>query len=326
MTQLKVRNTIKTAGNIYRDRFKEFYLIALINSFWIFVPVYGWAKYAAMMGLLARLAYGEVIGNPETIVEARRHIKPKTWLFFNAGLMADLVFLLKTLRMLMVLIVLPQVAIKYNIVNISPYLNAISLLLLYCSVSYYYPYWLTSHLFLYELPLATRQNISVVLSINIGWQLAEQKSTFKLVVIVLYSTLLVSLPYFFVRQIYNFASFSVITQSTANLLNLSGFSFYVFLLPYRFWSSFLSLFSFSFEVLYNGFIMPILSMLVLLLVMVLNINFIDSNTVLSLFSSTLYIVLFIAFRALLIPFWQSLKAVTYARLTSSPEDTELEQN
>ena len=315
MTRLKVGNTIKTAVNIYRDRFKEFYFIALINSFWIFVPVYGWAKYAAMRGLLARLAYGEVTGNPETIIEARRHIKPKTWLFFGAGLMASLIFLLKTSRMLMVLIVLPQVANYYNIVSISPYLNAISLWLLFVSVSYYYPYWLTSHLFLYELPLATRQNISVARARNIGWQLAEKKSAFRLVVIILCSTLLVSLPYLFVRQIYNFASFSIIIQFTANLLNISGFGIYGFWLLSGALSSYSSLLYLSFAVLYNIFIMPISSILIWLLGwLILHIYFPDSNTVLSLLHLVFNLVLFIAFKAIFIPFWQSLKAVAYYRL------------
>lgn len=63
MRKLKIGNTIKTAWRIYRDRFKEYYLLAFTNSFWIFVPLYGWAKYAAMMGLLARLAYGDVADN-----------------------------------------------------------------------------------------------------------------------------------------------------------------------------------------------------------------------------------------------------------------------
>ena len=79
MNNLKISSTVKTAFCVYRDRFREYYRIAFTNSFWIFVPVYGWAKYAAMMGLLARLAYGEVAGNPETIIEAKRHIKPKKW-------------------------------------------------------------------------------------------------------------------------------------------------------------------------------------------------------------------------------------------------------
>ena len=67
MTKTKVGSALETAGNIYRHRFKEFYFLVLISSFQIFVPVYGWAKYAAMTGLLARLAYGEATSNPETI-------------------------------------------------------------------------------------------------------------------------------------------------------------------------------------------------------------------------------------------------------------------
>ena len=318
MTQIKIGNTIKTAGSIYRDRFKEFYLIALINSFWIFVPVYGWAKYAAMRGLLTRLAYGEVIGNPETIVEARRHIKPKTWLFFGAGLIANLVFLLKTLRMLMVEIVLPWVVIKYNIVIVSPYVNAILLWLLYFSITYYYPYWLISHLFLYELPLATRQNVNVAQSRNISWQLAEQKSSFRLIVVIFCFALLISLPYFLFNQIYIFEIISIISQAIANLVKLSGFSLF------DFWLSFLSFFHFPLKSLFNTLLTPIISIVVWILrEIILHIYLPDSNTVLSVFHLAFNIVLFIVFRALFIPFWQSLKAVTYYRLNLYLENTEL---
>ena len=316
MTKIKVGNTIKTAGNIYRDRFKEFYFLALINSFWIFVPVYGWAKYSAAMGLLARLAYGEATGNPETIVEARRHIKPKTWLFFGAGLMTTLIFILKSLRMSVVLVILPWIAIKYDIVIFSPYVNAALLLLLYFAISYYYPYWLLSHLFLYELPLATSQTTNMAQSRNISWQLAETKSFLRLIAILFCFASFISLPYFFFQQIYNFESFNIISQQTNNLLKLSRFSLS------GFWLSFSSFFHFSLKSFFYTLIMPILSFFAeCCFRIILHINIPNPSAVSLLLRFALNLVLFSVFRALLIPFWQLLKAVIYYRLNSSLENT-----
>ena len=76
---------------IYRDNFKKYLKLAFIGYLWIFVPVYGWAKYSAMMGLLGRLAYGEVAEQPEAIKDARRHVKPKMWDFLVAGIIVVLI-------------------------------------------------------------------------------------------------------------------------------------------------------------------------------------------------------------------------------------------
>ena len=216
---------------------------------------------------------------------------------------------------------LTWVAVKYNIVFFPVYGNTTLLLLLllfFFSVSYYYSYWLISHLFLYELPLATTQNVNVAQSRNIGWQLADNKSASRLVVILFCFASLISLPYFLWQQVYNLASFNVISQSIANLLQFSGLSISGFL-----WS-FLSFFSLSFELLVNTLIMPIASVgmsILLSIILHISIPILDSNTTLSLLHFALNTALFNVFRALLIPFWQSLKAVTYYRLNLPPENT-----
>ncbi|MEM8722041.1 MAG: hypothetical protein AAGE84_22565 [Cyanobacteria bacterium P01_G01_bin.39] len=164
MTKLTIGNTINIAWGVYRDRFKEYYRLAFINSFWIFVPVYGWAKYAAMMGLLARLAYYDVVGNAETVTEAKRHIKPKTWFFFGAGLMASLIFYLKLVLFLLLILILFFLA-HSNLFSIT-----ISFILIFIGPTYYF-YWLRARLFLYELPLAIEQNINATKSRDISWDL-----------------------------------------------------------------------------------------------------------------------------------------------------------
>ena len=66
--------------------------MAFVGYLWILVPIYGWAKYSAMMGLISRLAYGEIAEQPETVQDARRYTKAKMWEFFVAGLLASLIF------------------------------------------------------------------------------------------------------------------------------------------------------------------------------------------------------------------------------------------
>ena len=52
---------------------------------WSWIPIYGWAKFAASMGLVSRLAYGEVTEKPESVRDARRYINPKVWQFLGAA-------------------------------------------------------------------------------------------------------------------------------------------------------------------------------------------------------------------------------------------------
>ncbi|MEL7077454.1 MAG: hypothetical protein AAFY50_08695 [Cyanobacteria bacterium J06648_1] len=156
----------KVAGSIYRDRFVEYYRLALIACGWILVPVYGWAKYAATMGLLSRLTYGELTGNSETIREARRLIKPKTWLFFGAGIRESIILYAK--GVLLVLISLPLIRNSPF-----PFLSQSYWIWWYAIAlaSSYIWYRMRSRLFLYEISLAVEDDVSVSESVNTGWHL-----------------------------------------------------------------------------------------------------------------------------------------------------------
>ena len=297
MPKLTIGNTIKIAWSVYHARFQEFYRLALINSFWIFVPVYGWAKYAAMLGLLARLAYGDVAGNTETIVEAKRYIKPKTWFFFGAGLMSSLVFYLKLL-----LVLIPLWILKSYILNKDPSLLFNTPFWLLSSMfSFYYFYQLMSRLCLYELPLALDENIKVAESRNIAWGLVED-SIFQLQVIILSFSCIFVLPGFIFQKIINVINSGLNFESIINLLNFSQLNFF----------SFFSEALFFFGVLF----IPSLSSAIYILGNVVFNHFFElhPNIILFLFPTASFVIFQVAFGALFIPFWQSLKAVSYYRL------------
>ncbi len=60
---------------------------------WIFVPVYGWAKYGMHTGLMSRLAFQELVNQPETPREAQRAVQPKMWSFLWLGFLLLGIFL-----------------------------------------------------------------------------------------------------------------------------------------------------------------------------------------------------------------------------------------
>ena len=90
---LSVGNVVSASLRIYRDHFKSYFGLAFVAYLWLLVPIYGWAKYSAIAGLISRLAFGEVSENPETVSDARREVNPRMWSFFGAGILTFLIYL-----------------------------------------------------------------------------------------------------------------------------------------------------------------------------------------------------------------------------------------
>lgn len=82
---LSIGNIVTAGLNLYRGRLKEFLRLSLYAHLWIFVPIYGWAKYMAITGLLSRLAVGELTAHPEDVATARRKTNPRKWSFLRVA-------------------------------------------------------------------------------------------------------------------------------------------------------------------------------------------------------------------------------------------------
>jgi len=89
---LSVGNVVSAGLRIYRDNFKVYYLEALKSYLWVFVPVYGWAKFAAIQAIISRLAFFEVRETPESLADARRQVMPKMWILLVTGILIGLIF------------------------------------------------------------------------------------------------------------------------------------------------------------------------------------------------------------------------------------------
>ena len=175
---LSVGNVVSAALRIYRDHFLVYYKLAFTAYLWVIVPVYGWAKFTMISGLISRLAYQEVIESPETVKEARRHVKPRLWTFFGVGLLVGLIlFFSMILYGMLASIVFGIVASFFQVSQGSTRWIILVLLVVFvigAILAFLFGYtWLYSRISLAEMPVAIEDNSSATKAINRSWKLTK---------------------------------------------------------------------------------------------------------------------------------------------------------
>ncbi|NEO78420.1 DUF975 domain-containing protein [Moorena sp. SIO4G3] len=196
---LSIGNVVNVGLRIYRDHFKLYYRLAFIGYLWLLVPIYGWAKFCAMFGLISRLAFREIIERPETVNEARRHVNPRMWSFFRAGILVSLITFLVSLitlgaAILVVFIISFVIGILIGVLGLI-FGNSITLLdnlntlpensiamtiigllvvIILMIVFFFGLSWFISRFLIYEIPLAIEENsIGARAAIGRSWKLTQ---------------------------------------------------------------------------------------------------------------------------------------------------------
>jgi len=177
---LSVGNVVSAGLRLYRDHFKLYLGIAFRACLWALLPIYGWAKFSANSALISRLAFRELSERPETVTQARRHINPRMWSFFFAGILVILIFLGAMIGFSVlfgiVASVLPiQAMVMGFLFNPDPVKIGIFLLLaLVIGIALMFGYiWLYSRLSIVELPLAIENNVDATSTIGRSWLLTK---------------------------------------------------------------------------------------------------------------------------------------------------------
>ncbi|MDJ0687170.1 MAG: glycerophosphoryl diester phosphodiesterase membrane domain-containing protein [Xenococcaceae cyanobacterium MO_188.B32] len=210
MKSLTVGNVVSVGLRIYRDHFTDYFRLAFIGYLWILVPIYGWAKLAATMGLISRLAFGEITENSESIRDAQRYIKPRIWKFLSAGILVALIFIGAWIAVLLgififsliaglIITFLSNIAVENTMLLIiisivAGLITVIGFILIAIGII-----WLFSRLFIVELPLGIEENINATEAISRSWELTKD-SVFRIQLIV-FIAFLISLPITAVIQI-----------------------------------------------------------------------------------------------------------------------------
>ncbi|MEG4630457.1 DUF975 domain-containing protein [Microcoleus sp. AR_TQ3_B6] len=230
---LSVGNVVSASLRIYRDHFKSYFGLALVASLWLLVPIYGWAKYSAISGLISRLAFGEVREKPETVSDARREVNPRMWSFFGAGILTFLIYMGVSLVGGIAMAILavgaaaifrqnsPIVAVLLVVVTV------IAFLIIYIR--------LLSRLLVVELPLAIENNIGASSAIGRSWELT--KGSVGRIQWIVFVGILVSLPLTIVMQILTVSIQSFLRAVLGAESGIFYLVYYLMILPLSFGSS-----------------------------------------------------------------------------------------
>ena len=224
---LSVGDVVSAGLRIYRDRFKVYYKLALTACFWLLVPIYGWAKFAAISGLISRLAYKEIIETPETIEEAQHNIKPRMWNFFLVSLLVGLILVACLFAGFIVFAIL--IAVGQTLPQSPGVTVLVILFLTVLFLGFVFAYvWLYSRISLAELPIAVENQNDPSAALSKSWKL-----TAGFVVrlqLIFFVAFLISVPITILIQI-----MTVITQLIFGVLgyilpNYSGVFNFIYLL------------------------------------------------------------------------------------------------
>jgi len=233
MKPLSVGDVVSASLRIYRDNFKKYFKLALIGYLWVFVPVYGWAKCSAMMGVIARLAFKEVSEEPESVRDAQRYVDPRKWVFFATGLLVGLIisgaivpyFFL--LGIILAVVGFISAAIPSEAVRI---ILIVSLIVAGTVGFIFGIIWLISKLFLVELPLALEENANVASTISRSWQLTQ--GSVRRIWLVVILTILISLPLGILTNVLSIffqMVLSTLGESAPGLVAIGGLFYIAFL-------------------------------------------------------------------------------------------------
>lgn len=239
MGPLSVGNVVSAGLRLYRDRFKLYFRLAFIGYLWVLVPIYGWAKYAAISGLISRLAFRELIERPETIHDARSSINPLLWSFFVVGILVTFILIGVNIAISLIsnfIVYIPGVLINTTLGSNTTGSLLISLLQLLVNLaSIAAQLWVQARFFVVELPIAVESNIDAVSTISRSWTLTSGSAL--RIQLVLLISFLITLPIlaialspllFIIPWLVVFSYSS--TPEAIGLYILSGFIFIVLLI------------------------------------------------------------------------------------------------
>jgi hypothetical protein len=210
---LSVGNVVSAGVRIYRSHLKQYLTLSLTAYLWVLVPVYGWAKTAAISGLISRLAYGELINQPESIKDARQFTDSRKWRFLGAAFLLGLIFIGLYVGMAI------AVGILFAFSAIVPPLGILlgiagAIVALFVLIRVY------SRLFIFEVPIAIEEMMDATTSLSRSWELTKGSvgRVQWVVVIAFLITLLVQVP---VRIINTILSAALPSGSTS--MSAGGF-------------------------------------------------------------------------------------------------------
>ncbi|MFO0151098.1 MAG: hypothetical protein ACK525_20040 [Microcystis sp.] len=209
---LNIGNTINTAFRLYRDRFPTYVFFAVRACLWSLLPlvlqlilsqllyqtitpeqgsdiglrlfifpiqIFSAAKYLFNNAVISRLAFQDIIYQPETAGQAEKKVKPKMWRLWWMQVLIGL---------LGAAIILP-ITLSLVLVSFIPILGVLLILPASFCLAFFF-LWLSARIYIAELPLVIEDNLGSWQAIKRGWHLTKN-SAWRIVGVMFIASLLI---------------------------------------------------------------------------------------------------------------------------------------
>lgn len=174
---LSLGNVVSAGLRLYRSHLKSYLKLAFNAYLWIFIPVYGWAKCGAILALISRLAFGELVDQPESVEGGRRIVNSRMWQFFIMGLLMFGIGLALIIPFSIVIGIVTAFFIGSIAAGVTPsatIILVVSLLtLILIPLLFVAMLWVQARFFVVELPLAIEDNVDGTSTIGRSWELTK---------------------------------------------------------------------------------------------------------------------------------------------------------
>ena len=188
MQPLSIGNVVNVSFQLYRLHLKLYLKLSLIAYLWLLVPLYGWAKFFAISGLISRLAFCELTGSPESVKTANQYVRRRMWSFLLKEVILIIVLFI-SLFMSLIFTALAINLLKFNALVIyfsnvtfyrkNPWLPALIMLAILIAIlaCIFLPtLGLYSRFFITDLPLAFEDKINAFNNFIRSWKLTRRYS------------------------------------------------------------------------------------------------------------------------------------------------------
>ncbi len=174
---LSLGNVVSAGLRLYRSHLKSYLKLGFNAYLWIFVPIYGWAKCGATLALISRLAFGELVDQPESVEGGRRIVNSRMWQFFIMGLLMFGISLALIIPFSILIGIVTAFFIGSITAGVTPSATIILVVFLFTLILipllFVAMLWVQARFFVVELPLAIEDNIDGSSTIGRSWELTK---------------------------------------------------------------------------------------------------------------------------------------------------------
>lgn len=221
---LNVGNVVSAGLRLYTSHLKEYFFLALRAYFWALIPIYGWAKCYALSALISRLAFGELVNQPESIASGERYVNSRVWQFFVTMLLMLLIATGIIVGVVIVIVLLGGLSAGL-VTGLSqepnPAIIALFVLIAFAViiVALVAISWLSTRFCLVDVPLAIEENVDGTSTIGRSWELT-QGNVWRILLILFIASLITMPVQIAVRIVATIiqALFAVLPQQDSSLL------------------------------------------------------------------------------------------------------------